>query len=112
MKKNIVVVGCGAWGMNLIRNFHALGTLFSICDSDKKRLDLLKISQTQLLAIFSAALAAGKPLAILLAISFTRLGEISECPHIVVSSKIFPSGSFPVLPQKPTNLIIETGNND
>lgn len=32
MKKNIAVVGCGHWGKNLVRNFFALGRLFSICD--------------------------------------------------------------------------------
>ena len=42
MKKNIAVVGCGAWGMNLICNFHELGTLSEVCDSNKMRLDLIK----------------------------------------------------------------------
>jgi predicted dehydrogenase len=34
VNKNISVVGCGYWGKNLIRNFHELGVLDSICDSD------------------------------------------------------------------------------
>tara|TARA_B100001142_G_scaffold224734_1_gene222870 strand:+ start:197 stop:1201 length:1005 start_codon:yes stop_codon:yes gene_type:complete len=33
--KNIAVVGCGHWGKNLVRNFHELGCLHSICDPDK-----------------------------------------------------------------------------
>jgi len=42
MKKNISVVGCGHWGKNLIRNFHELKVLHSICDTDKDRLDFFK----------------------------------------------------------------------
>lgn len=34
---NICVVGCGYWGKNLIRNFHQLGSLHSVCDSDPAR---------------------------------------------------------------------------
>ncbi len=34
MKKNIAVVGAGFWGKNLVRNFHELGALHSICDTD------------------------------------------------------------------------------
>ncbi|MBI4723155.1 MAG: Gfo/Idh/MocA family oxidoreductase, partial [Candidatus Stahlbacteria bacterium] len=30
--------GCGYWGPNLIRNFHSLGVLHTICDKDSKRL--------------------------------------------------------------------------
>lgn len=33
------VVGCGHWGKNLIRNFHKLGTLQAICESDRSRLE-------------------------------------------------------------------------
>lgn len=29
---NVAVVGCGYWGKNLIRNFHQLNTLHTICD--------------------------------------------------------------------------------
>ena len=31
---DVVVVGMGYWGRNLVRNFHALGSLAAICDSD------------------------------------------------------------------------------
>lgn len=31
------VVGCGYWGKNLVRNFHALGSLRVICDLDESR---------------------------------------------------------------------------
>ena len=30
--KNIAVVGTGYWGKNLVRNFHALDALHTICD--------------------------------------------------------------------------------
>ena len=35
----IAVVGCGYWGKNLVRNFHELGSLAAICDSDAPRLE-------------------------------------------------------------------------
>ena len=34
MKKYIAVVGTGYWGKNLARNFHALGALSAVCDTD------------------------------------------------------------------------------
>ena len=34
---NICVAGCGHWGKNLIRNFHQLGHLYAVCDSDARR---------------------------------------------------------------------------
>jgi UDP-2-acetamido-3-amino-2,3-dideoxy-glucuronate N-acetyltransferase len=30
----VAVVGCGHWGRNLVRNFHALGALAAVCDDD------------------------------------------------------------------------------
>ena len=38
MDIKVAVIGGGYWGKNLIRNFHALGSLYAICDSDKARL--------------------------------------------------------------------------
>lgn len=32
-KKNIAVIGSGYWGKNLVRNFHKLGALHTICDA-------------------------------------------------------------------------------
>jgi UDP-2-acetamido-3-amino-2,3-dideoxy-glucuronate N-acetyltransferase len=32
MSKNIVVIGSGYWGKNLVRNFHEIGALFGVCD--------------------------------------------------------------------------------
>lgn len=29
----VAVIGCGHWGRNLVRNFHALGALAAVCDS-------------------------------------------------------------------------------
>ncbi|MCM3874292.1 MAG: Gfo/Idh/MocA family oxidoreductase [Pyrinomonadaceae bacterium] len=37
----LAVVGCGNWGKNLLRNFHRLGVLSHICDSNVGRLMLL-----------------------------------------------------------------------
>lgn len=35
----VAVAGCGYWGKNLVRNFHQLGSLTAICDSDTQRLE-------------------------------------------------------------------------
>jgi len=41
--KNIAVIGCGYWGKNLVRNFYNLGTLHTICDSDRgKEIEIRK----------------------------------------------------------------------
>jgi len=32
IKKNISVIGTGYWGKNLVRNFHSLGALHTVCD--------------------------------------------------------------------------------
>lgn len=32
MKPRVAVLGCGAWGRNLVRNFHELGALGTVCD--------------------------------------------------------------------------------
>ncbi len=36
MENKVAVVGAGAWGKNLVRNFHALGALALICEIDPK----------------------------------------------------------------------------
>ncbi|MGA2813038.1 MAG: Gfo/Idh/MocA family oxidoreductase [Candidatus Acidiferrum sp.] len=36
------VVGCGYWGRNLVRNFHELGSLAAVCDSEPARLEEMR----------------------------------------------------------------------
>ena len=45
MKKQpqVAVIGAGYWGVNLIRNFHALDSLALVCDADMARLDKISI---------------------------------------------------------------------
>ena len=38
MEKNVVVVGCGYWGKNLVRNFYELGALYGVCDASPEAL--------------------------------------------------------------------------
>lgn len=35
----VAVIGCGAWGKNLVRNFAHLGALAAVCDSDRVKLE-------------------------------------------------------------------------
>ena len=39
---HLAVVGGGYWGKNLVRNFHALGALRLVCDSDPARLEAFR----------------------------------------------------------------------
>ena len=32
VRPNIAVIGCGYWGKNVVRTFHSLGALRSVCD--------------------------------------------------------------------------------
>lgn len=41
-KTGIAVIGAGGWGKNLIRNFHELGVLKTVCDLDEKTLETRK----------------------------------------------------------------------
>ena len=42
MTKNLAVVGAGRWGKNLVRNFHELGALYTVCDTNEALLDTLQ----------------------------------------------------------------------
>ena len=42
LNSNIVVIGSGYWGKNLVRNFHDLGALLGVCDIDDKTLRSFK----------------------------------------------------------------------
>lgn len=44
MAVSIAVIGCGRWGINLIRNFSELGVLTHVCDSNKEMLDKVTYS--------------------------------------------------------------------
>src|SRR5580704_1128343 len=41
-RTRVSVIGCGYWGRNLVRNFHALGALESVCDLDDELLTNLR----------------------------------------------------------------------
>lgn len=38
MSVKVAVIGCGTWGRNLVRNFHSLESLYSVCDLDSELL--------------------------------------------------------------------------
>ena len=38
----VAVMGSGYWGRNLVRNFHALGALRMVCDSNEEILTALR----------------------------------------------------------------------
>ncbi|MBI4691123.1 MAG: Gfo/Idh/MocA family oxidoreductase [Nitrospirae bacterium] len=42
MNIKVAVIGGGYWGKNLVRNFHGLGSLYAVCDSDQSKLASFK----------------------------------------------------------------------
>ncbi len=41
MSAKVAIVGCGAWGRNLVRNFYNLESLYGVCDMDSEILSVL-----------------------------------------------------------------------
>lgn len=68
-RPNIAVAGCGYWGQNLIRNFHALGGLRAVCDTDAARLQ----QTADRYGVMAAA-------------SFDQLLELPEVQGIVIAT--------------------------
>lgn len=68
--KNIAVVGTGYWGKNLVRNFHSLGALHTVCDSNP---DSLKIFTDKYADVRGA-------------LSFTELLGNNEIKGLVIST--------------------------
>jgi len=65
----VAVIGGGYWGKNLIRNFHALGSLYAICDSDKARLALFQkeYPEVEIFQSTQALYSSGKADAVVIA---------------------------------------------
>lgn len=66
---NVAVVGCGAWGQNLVRNFRELGALHTVCDENAKHLeDASKLApNAKTLNSFSKILASSEISAVVIA---------------------------------------------
>jgi UDP-2-acetamido-3-amino-2,3-dideoxy-glucuronate N-acetyltransferase len=47
MKGSLALIGAGYWGKNLARNFHALGVLHAICDTNSQSLETLRSSYSE-----------------------------------------------------------------
>ena len=69
MDIKVAVIGGGYWGKNLIRNFHALGSLYAICDSDKARLALFQkeYPEVEIFQSTQALYSSGKADAVVIA---------------------------------------------
>jgi len=63
---NVVVVGCGYWGQNLVRNFAQLDALAAVCETQPKGRELARsiVPGVTLLSDFDEAVAIGSPLVI------------------------------------------------
>lgn len=57
---SIAVVGCGAWGKNLVRNFYQLGTLTQVCDTtpEGRALAAQLAPQVEIVSSLEAVLSA------------------------------------------------------
>jgi len=63
---SVVVVGCGYWGQNLVRNFAELGALSAVCETRPDGRDRARsiAPAAKLLSDYDEALATGSPLVI------------------------------------------------
>lgn len=63
---SVIVVGCGYWGQNLVRNFAELGALAAVCETRPEARDRAHAIApgAKLLSDFEDALAEGSPIAI------------------------------------------------
>lgn len=52
----IAVAGAGYWGKNLIRNFHHLGMLYAICESDPDNPNLAPYKEKKRYTVFDELL--------------------------------------------------------
>jgi UDP-2-acetamido-3-amino-2,3-dideoxy-glucuronate N-acetyltransferase len=95
------IVGCGYWGRNLVRNFHELGSLGTICDVDMTRLEELgsqySVKTTQ---DFEELLAMPELRAIAIAAPAAQ--------HFALAKKAILSGKD-VFVEKPLALRVEEG---
>lgn len=60
MDHKVAVIGIGHWGKNLVRNFHDLGTLGCICDSNKALLDSFEQQYPHVPATMDLTAALGR----------------------------------------------------
>src|SRR5438309_9140578 len=51
--KTVACVGSGYWGKNLVRNFHTLGALGAICDSNEETLQTFKQQYPECQVLYS-----------------------------------------------------------
>ena len=100
----VVVVGSGYWGKNLVRNFHALGVLAGICDTDPRVLQGLKEMYDGVATVqrFDDILDGSGPAADAIAIATPAES------HYQLTKKALLAGKH-VFVEKPLSLTVEEG---
>lgn len=81
-KTGIAIIGAGYWGKNLVRNFHSLGVLRVICDSDPSAHDSMRKSYPGVTIVADVAQAIANPEVDAVAIATpagTHYSLASEC---------------------------------
>lgn len=100
--QNIAVIGCGYWGKNLVRNFHALGALHTVCDATfAGRATAAEIASTvKIVSELEAVLAD-------VAIAGVVVATPAETHHSVVKAAL--TAGKDVFVEKPLALTYEAG---
>ena len=100
----VVVVGSGYWGKNLVRNFHALGALAGICDTDPRVLQSLQEKYDGVATVqrFEEILDGSGPSADAIAIATPAES------HYQLTRKALLAGKH-VFVEKPLSLTVEEG---
>jgi UDP-2-acetamido-3-amino-2,3-dideoxy-glucuronate N-acetyltransferase len=101
---NLAVVGMGYWGKNLVRNFHELGVLRAVCDSDGQREEIVngKYPSVRFCAEYNEVLASGDIQAIALA--------TPAVTHYALAKQALEAGKD-VFVEKPLALRVEEGQD-
>ena len=98
--KHVALIGGGKWGMNLARNFHQLGALAYICDTNEKRLKELEPSFPGVTLVSSPDAFLGDPDVSGVAVATPPLH------HYEVAVKVIESGRHLFI-EKPMTLDVE-----
>ncbi len=100
----VAVIGSGYWGRNLVRNFHTLGALHTICDSNEQTLQHLHAQYPGINATSSVATVLTNPSIRGVVIATPAASHASLVRQALLADK-------DVLVEKPLALTVEDGQS-
>ena len=102
--RNIAVIGAGYWGKNLVRNFHELGALRIVCDSNEATSEAMQRSYPGIQAVTSLDTVLADP-----AIKAVAIASPAETHYTVVKEALLKGKDVYV--EKPLALTVRQGED-